>query len=237
LLYELGVGEVWRAPSEACETRVTPQSTFKIAHALAALDAGVIAGPDTSFAYDGSPQPFAAWRRDHTLASAMRYSVVWYFQRAAAQLGEKREREYLTALAYGNADPGSGLTSFWLGGSLLISPEEQEKFLVRLFSGTLPVSGKAMRVVQDVLVQPPGMVVNATGEHPFRGLWPAGTTLQAKTGSGRDRSGKQVRWLVGQVSRQGRSWVFVSCVMGTANPAPLAAVDLAAQALHGQGVL
>src|SRR5512146_498124 len=30
LLFELGVGQVRRAPSEACGTRVTPASTFKI---------------------------------------------------------------------------------------------------------------------------------------------------------------------------------------------------------------
>ena len=125
LLYEIGVGEIRRAPSAACRTRVSPQSTFKIPHALAALDAGVLADADTSFAYDGSAQPYEAWRRDQTLASAMRFSVVWYFQRVAEKLGEVREREYVRRFEYGNADSSSGLTSFWLGGSLTISPEEQ----------------------------------------------------------------------------------------------------------------
>jgi beta-lactamase class D len=80
LLYELGVGEVRRSPSDACGTRVTPASTFKIPHALAALDSGVLAGPDATLTYDGSPDIPSAWKRDHTLASAMRYSVVWYFR-------------------------------------------------------------------------------------------------------------------------------------------------------------
>jgi hypothetical protein len=40
LLFELGVGEIRRRPSEACRTRLTPASTFKVPHALAALDAG-----------------------------------------------------------------------------------------------------------------------------------------------------------------------------------------------------
>src|SRR5690348_9455551 len=44
LLHELGVGEIVRAPAEGCSTRVTPASTFKIAHALAGLDAGVLKG-------------------------------------------------------------------------------------------------------------------------------------------------------------------------------------------------
>lgn len=237
LLYEVGVGEVRRAPAEACRTRVSPQSTFKIPHALAALDAGVIAGADSNFAYDGTPQSFDAWRRDHTLATAMRFSVVWWFQRVAEKLGVTREQDYLRRLAYGNADPSSGLTTFWLGGSLTISPEEQMQFLLRLFANRLPVSEHAMRTVRAVLVQPLGLVVNAAGEHPFGAAWPRGTVVSAKTGGGRDRSGQEVRWLVGHVSRERRSWVFVSCVIGDDKTAPLAAVDLAAEALRRDGVL
>jgi beta-lactamase class D len=237
LLHEIGVGEIRRAPSEACRTRVSPQSTFKIPHALAALQSGVLAGADSSFAYDGSPQPFEAWRRDHTLQSAMRFSVVWWFQRVAEKLGAARERDYLRRMAYGNADSTSGLTTFWLGGSLLISPEEQVQFLLRLFGNALPVSQHAMRTVRDVLVQPKGVIVNAAGEHSFGDTWPLGTLLSAKTGSGRDSSGQQVRWLVGHVSRERRSWVFVSCVIGDDRTPPLAAIDLAAQALQHEGVL
>src|SRR6185295_9041935 len=132
LLYEVGVGEVRRRPSEICATRLLPASTFKIPHALAALDAGVLAGPDAKMVYDGSPQANASWRRDHTLASAMRYSVVWYFQRVAEKLGTDRERAYLKKFDYGNADPTSGLTTFWLGGSLQITPDEQLRFMHRL---------------------------------------------------------------------------------------------------------
>jgi beta-lactamase class D len=231
------VGEVRRAPSEACGTRVSPQSTFKIPHALAALDSGVLSGADSSFAYDGSTQPFEAWRRDHTLSSAMRYSVVWWFQRVAETIGATREREYLRRFAYGNADPSSGLTTFWLGGSLTISPEEQEQFLLRLFGNKLPVTQHAMRTVREVLLQPTGVIVNATGEHPFGDTWPPGTVVSAKTGGGTDKSGRDVRWLVGHVSRGGRSWVFVSCVIGGDSTPPLAAVDLAVQALQREGVL
>ena len=237
LLHEVGVGEVRRAPAEVCRTRVAPQSTFKIPHALAALDAGVITGADAAFAYDGSPQSFDAWRRDHTLATAMRFSVVWWFQRVAEQLGPTREQDYLKRFAYGNADPSSGLTTFWLGESLAISPDEQAQFLLRLFANQLPVNEHAMRTVRAVLVQPAGLVVNAAGEHAFVGTWPPGTVVSAKTGGGRDRSGRQVRWLVGHVSREGRSWVFVSCVIGDDKTTPLAAVDLAAGALRREGVL
>jgi beta-lactamase class D len=71
----------------------------------------------------------------------------------------------------------------------------------------------------------------------FGGTWSRDTTLRAKTGSGRDKTGRQVRWLVGQVTRARRSWVFVSCVIGGDETPALAAVDLAAQALHREGVM
>ncbi len=231
LLYELGVGEVRRAHAEACSTRITPASTFKIPHALAALDSGMLAGPNVTFAYDEAPDVPETWMRSHTLATAMRYSVVWYFQRVATMLGPDRERQYLAKFEYGNRDASSGLTTFWLDESLKISPDEQERFLVRLYEDGLPVSKNAMRTVRQILVQPPGVVVNAWGEHPFDAPWPEGTVVSAKTGSGED-----VRWLVGHVERKGRGWVFVSCVIG-ADLDPLVAIDLAARSLRGEHVL
>jgi beta-lactamase class D len=231
LLYELGVGEVRRPAIEACSTRVTPASTFKIPHALAALDSGVLSGADVTFAYDGTPDVPDTWKRSHTLATAMRYSVVWYFQRVASLLGPDREHAYLAKLDYGNQDSSSGLTTFWLDESLKISPEEQEHFLVRLYEDALPVSKLAMKTVRDILVQPPGVVVNAWGEHAFDAPWPEGTVVSAKTGSGDD-----VLWLVGHVDRGHHSWVFVSCVVGT-DLAPLAAIELAARSLRAEHVL
>jgi beta-lactamase class D len=233
-LHELGVGEVRRAPAEACRARITPASTFKIPHALAALDSGVLGNADVSFPFDGplsAPAP-DVWKRDHTLTTAMRYSVVWYFQRVATMLGAEREHAYLERFHYGNRDSSSGLTTFWLDESLRISPEEQEQFLVGLYDDALPVSKDAMRTVRDILVQPTGVVVNAFGEHPFDAPWPEGTVVGAKTGSS-----DSVTWLVGNVRRQGRSWVFVSCVIGPWERDPLAAINLAAESLRAERVL
>ncbi len=92
LLHDGRTGRTTRGPDDGCATRVTPASTFKIPHALAALDSGVVSGPGEAFRYDGSPRDFESWRRDHDLRSAMRDSVVWYFQKVAERLGEERER-------------------------------------------------------------------------------------------------------------------------------------------------
>jgi len=237
LLYELGVGEVSRNPSEACRVRITPASTFKVPHALAALDAGVVGGPDEMIAWDGTGDWPLSSRRDHTLASALRNSVVWYFQRIAERLGAARERAYLQRLAFGNMDSGSGLTTFWLGGSLLVTSEEQQAFWVRLYENQLPIAPAAVAAVKTMLAEPPGIVVNAAGEHRFLAPWPAGVVVSAKTGSATDRSGRGVRWLNGHIDTHGRRFVFVSCVIGSKDLDANAAIDLAARRLRSSQVL
>lgn len=234
LLYDERENRALEEPSETCAVRTTPASTFKIPHALAALDAGVVDGPHEVLLYDGAPVSLERWKHDHDLASAMRDSVVWYFQRLAERLGIERERHYLKAFAYGNQDASGPLTSFWLGESLLISPQEQLDFLRRFFEGRLPVREEAARVVREILVQPQGHVVNALGEHPLAAPWPEGTIVYAKTGSG-DAEGRPVRWLVGRVERGDREWIFVSRVVGSDDP--LAAVTLAAARLRALKVL
>jgi len=235
-LLQEGGGAVTRGPDRGCDRRVTPASTFKIPHALAALDAGVLEGPDALLRWDGRDRGVPDWNRDHTLASALRHSVVWYFQEVARELGMARERAYLEKLSYGNADPSSGLTSFWLGGSLRVSPAEQLELLRRLFAGELPVSAASQRALVEMLRQPEGRVVNARGEHPFAAPWPPGTRVEAKTGRATEPDGLDVSWLVGRVRRGDRAWIFVSCVAGRALP-PLAATDQAAAELARAGVL
>jgi beta-lactamase class D len=146
-------------------------------------------------------------------------------------LGADRERDYLQRFDFGNRDISSGLTTFWLGESLRVSPDEEERFLVRLYEDSLPVSKAAMKTVRELLVQPSGRVVNAMGEHAFDAPWPDGAVVSAKTGSS-----DGVRWIVGHVDRRERSWVFVSCMTGS-GVGPLAAIDLAASSLRSAGVL
>jgi beta-lactamase class D len=233
LLYDEQSQKTVREPSGVCATQLTPASTFKIPHALAALDAGVIRDGHERMPYDGSDVPFDSWKGDHDLASAMRDSVVWYFQRIAERLGRDRENTYLKAFEYGNQDASGPLTGFWLGSSLRISPDEQLAFLRRFFEGKLPVRADSAASVREVLRQPEGRVVNAMGEHSFGEPWPPGTTLFAKTGAAAD-GGRRVTWLVGRVERDGRGWLFVSCVVGSSEP--LAAVEQAARQLRTFGV-
>lgn len=237
ILYEVGVGERKRDPANTCRTRVTPVSTFKIPHALIALDAGAITGPGEVMNYTGGDNAPVSARRSHTLGTALQSSVVWYFQKVATRVGADREAAYLRKFNYGNQDSRSGLTTFWLGGSLQITPEEQLAFLQDFFEGRLPVKAEAVSQVQTLLLQPPGTVVNSVGRHAFNAPWPLGTTVQAKTGGGKDADGRAVRWLVGRVVTQGKTYYFVSCVIGSSDVAANAGIDLAAKGLRDAGVL
>jgi len=142
-----------------CDERMSSASTFKVAISLMGFDAGIFtapAAPEWPFKEgyaDWNPQ----WKRATTPQSWMRYSVVWYSQRATEQLGLERFAGYVDAFDYGNEDvsgdkgKANGLTNAWLSSSLQISPKEQVEFLTRMIGGRLPVSAAAVTHTKDLM--------------------------------------------------------------------------------------
>ena len=128
----------WEAGSDQgvcvgdCETRLSPASTFKVPHALIALELGVLSGPEELKRWDGTVREFEVWNADHTLASAIRDSVVWYFQAVARDIGIRRMQAALQRFDFGNARVGEPIDMIWLDGTLLISPAEQVRWWHRL---------------------------------------------------------------------------------------------------------
>jgi beta-lactamase class D len=167
---------------ERARTRFIPASTFKVAHALFALDAGLVRDEFQVFRWDGTRRDIDSWNRDQDLRSSMRNSTVWVYQQFARELGEERERTYLQRIRYGNADPSGGIDTFWLSGNLRISADEQVAFLQRLYRNELPFRVEHQRLVKDV------MIVEADRN------W----ILRAKTGW-QARVEPQVGWWVGWV--------------------------------------
>jgi beta-lactamase class D len=201
---------VWRSNPEACATRLSPASTFKVPHALVGLETGVVT-PATSEAWDGTPYPNQPeWQHAHTVLSALKPSVLWFFQRMAPKIGAERMHEWLTRLKYGNADTSGDVKFYWVNGTLRVSPDEQVAFLRQLFAGTVPFRGESQQLVREALVQRTGTVQNATGIHPLDGAWDK-TTLTSKTGA-TTANGQGVSWLVGQLKAGGREYVFASAV-------------------------
>jgi bla regulator protein BlaR1 len=190
LLQDTRSGEVVSVGGERCVEAQPPCSTFKLPHAMIALDAGVLAGPDVRFRWDGRRKAFKAWQRDHTLKSAFRHSVVWYFQRVARGVGAKRMKRYLDRLGYGNRAVGSRLTRFWIDGTLRITPRQQLELLNRLYHDKLPLSRRAQRIGRE-------LVAGAGG---------------GKTGTCMAGGKLTTGWYVGHRSHAGRDYVFVTLI-------------------------
>ena len=137
---------------ERAQKRFMPASTFKVPHALFALDAGAVRDEFQVIRWDGVKRDFDGWNQDQTLRSSMRHSTVWVYQQFAREIGEVREKEYLTRIQYGNADPSGGVDRFWLDGALRISAMEQVDFLRKLYRNELPFKVEHQRLVKDIMI-------------------------------------------------------------------------------------
>ncbi|HEY7498741.1 MAG TPA: penicillin-binding transpeptidase domain-containing protein [Vicinamibacterales bacterium] len=221
VIYDAARARTTRSDEKACRTRLSPASTFKIPHALVALETKV-ATPDGVEQWDRTPYANRpSWERDHTVLSAIRPSALWVFQRIAPRIGAARMHEWLARLRYGNADTSGPIAEYWLNGRLRISPDEQVGFLRRFYANELPLSPEHMRAVQAALVQSPGTVENSTGVHPVDGDWRSGVALSSKTGATRTASGEGVSWLVGALTVDAQQYVFATAVWrasGTVDP-------------------
>jgi beta-lactamase class D len=184
-----------------CEMPLSPCSTFKIPNALLGLQFGVLNGPQHSMTWDGKVHDREVLNQDHDLASAMKNSVVWYFQEVARQIGAERMQSSLDAFEYGNRDISAGIDIFWLGSSLEISALQQIDFLRALVNSELPIDADNQKAVLQLLLQDYALPENFTG------------TLYGKTGScpmPEDDHG----WFVGMHDRGDDRLIFAVNLIG-----------------------
>ncbi|MFT4061730.1 MAG: penicillin-binding transpeptidase domain-containing protein [Edaphocola sp.] len=137
---------------EECAERVSPASTFKILTALIALETAVAPDEQLTIRWDGIPRK-AAWDKDLTMAEAFKASSVPYFQEIARRIGREKMQHYLDTIQYGNKQIGTAIDSFWLNGTLLVSPDEQVGFIKRLYHAELPFSERTQRIVRGMMQQ------------------------------------------------------------------------------------
>lgn len=230
MLQSLDGSERYVSDRTECARKAAPASTFKIPHALIALNTRVITDPLAPVAWDKTDQPFDAWERDHTLDSSMKSSVLWFYRRTAGLIGEERMREQLAKVRFGSDTFERELTSFWTNGDLVVSPEEQLDFLRRMFRYELPVPRAHVDVVKASLLMPEGSITNAAGTHAFPLAWP-GATLRAKTGNTRVGE-ERVSWLVGHVEWQGKEYAFVGRKRAAEGLPTTAGAEVALRALN-----
>ncbi|MHC1708333.1 MAG: class D beta-lactamase [Bacteroidales bacterium] len=180
---------------EQFQQEFIPASTFKICNSLIGLETGVIEDENSVISWDSVDRQNPEWNRDHTLKSAFKYSVVWYYQELARRVGEKQMKGMLDKLSYGNADTSGGIDRFWLDGGMRITPEQQIIFLKRLHDNELPVSQRVMDILKKI------MIVKETPD----------CILRAKTGWG-VMNDTDIGWYTGYVENKGKVYYFVNCL-------------------------
>jgi beta-lactamase class D len=179
------------------DRRFAPCSTFKIPNTAILLETGAAADAGTLVPYDPALKASRdVWRQDHTLQSAYRESVLWYYHALARKAGLAAVTRLVTRFGYGNADTSGGVDGarpFWIDGTLRISANEQVAFLKRLHENRLGLSERTARVTKAIMV---------AEETPA-------ATLRAKTGACRPEGDPQVTvWYVGYVEKPAGVWYF-----------------------------
>lgn len=238
VVLDLGGGAVARhdaTPGE-CERATIPASTFKIPHALIALQTGVVRDADATVKWDGTDQWNEAWERDHSLRTAIIESVLWFFRGTATEIGAERMQQWLTTLQFGNAKVSGKIDLFWLaGGSLEVTPIEQVDFYERMFHGKLAVDPAHVATVTDIMRSDLGRWKARVG--PDFALPTSTATLWAKTGTD-EIDGQRLTWWVGVVEGPRGKHAFASRVidageLGARSPA----VENGVRALAELGML
>jgi len=206
VLYDLKRGRYVRYNEARCRERFSPFSTFKIPNSLIGLDSGVIS--DAEFvirwdekkypAFERDTLPFSAWWQDQTLRTAFKRSVVWYYRELALRVGEKRMKEYVGKIGYGNGDASGPLNGFWLRNSLKVSADEQVDFLRRFYKEELPVSKRSVGIVKEI------MTLEETPDY----------RLSGKTGGGPLGENRFLGWFVGYVETKDNTYLFATEIEG-----------------------
>lgn len=210
--YDLKNNRYTRYDEARCRERFSPKSTFKILNSLIGLETNVIQDANSVIAWNRqkyppqdnwNQEPFNHWAQDQTLRSAIKYSVVWYYQELALRVGKKRMKKYIQAFNYGNQNISGGINEFWLNGTLQISADEEVEFLKAFYAQRLPVSKRSTDIVKDILV------LEKTPTY----------ALSGKTGGGSIAEGRYIGWFVGYLETKGDVYFFATNIEGSNFPA------------------
>lgn len=181
---------------EQTKQSFTPASTFKICNSLIGLETGVIGDENFVITWDSVVRQNSKWNQDHDLKTAFKNSTVWYYQELARRVGGQQMKLWLDKANYGNADTSGGIDKFWLTGGLLITPQQQIDFLVKLRNNKLPFSQRSMDIVKKIMIE------KDTLDYVIRG----------KSGWG---AKEDIGWFVGYIEIGENVYYFANCIQAT----------------------
>ena len=207
LLQNLKNDKVYIYNKQRSKVRYTPESTFKVANALIGLQTKAVSDEYEVKRWDGVIREFEDWNRDHTLASAMRHSVIWYYQAMARDIGAENMQQYVNLIDYGNRDISGGIDQFWLDSSIKISAREQVQFIENLVEEKLPIDKQHMRTVKRIMI-------NEEADS---------YVLHGKTGTRLSDMG--LGWYVGYIETDKGKWAFATNMDGSGSKAKTITLD------------
>ncbi len=201
VLYDMN-NDAWNIyDMEHATLRTAPNSTYKIYDALFGLEEGVIAPNDSFMAWNGADYPFEAWNADQDLYSAMQSSVNWYFEEIDKQLGSSTIQNYIRKIGYGNENVSPGLSSYWMQGTLKISPVEQVELLTVLHNNSFDFAPENVNAAKNAIC-----LFSSEGKNFY-----------GKTGTGRV-DGRDVNgWFVGYIETAGNTYFFATNIQAAEN--------------------
>jgi bla regulator protein BlaR1 len=203
------------------EKRISPCSTFKIYNSLIGLETGVIKDGNTLIKWDGTIYPITSWNQDHTLATAIANSVVWYYRELASRVGPEKMQNYIDKIPYGNRDISGGINKFWLSSSLKISAQEQVELLKRLYADDLPFSQENMAITKKIIVL-------SSNDH---------IVFSGKTGAGATNGKYVLGWFVGEIENNGHRYFFATNIEADNNATGVKAKEISKSILTDMGLL
>jgi beta-lactamase class D len=192
IVYDLNKDTYICNDSVRANTGFLPASTFKIFNSLTALETGAIKDEEEIIRWDSIPRNWDMWNQDHNLRTAIKYSVVWFYQELARRIGAEKMQHYLDKAEYGNRNIQEGIDLFWLQGDFRVTPMEQITFLKKLYYNELPFSVRSHNIVKEIMIK------KQTDDY----------VIHAKTGWA-GRTNPQTGWYVGYVEKKDNTYFFV----------------------------
>ena len=220
VLYDLN-GDTWNIyDMEQATLRTAPDSTYKIYDALFGLEEGVIAPNDSFMAWNETDYPFEAWNADQDLYSAMQSSVNWYFQEIDKQIGSSAIQGYIQKIGYGNENISADLSSYWMQGTLKISPVEQVELLTALHNNNFDFAPENVKAVKNAIC-----LFSSEGKN-----------LYGKTGTGRVDGQDVNGWFVGYIETAGNTYFFATNIQAAENATGSKASEISLSILSDMGI-
>ena len=220
VLYDLN-GDTWNIyDMEQATLRTAPDSTYKIYDALFGLEEGVIAPNDSFMAWNETDYPFEAWNADQDLYSAMQSSVNWYFQEIDKQIGSSAIQGYIQKIGYGNENISADLSSYWMQGTLKISPVEQVELLTALHNNNFDFAPENVKAVKNAIC-----LFSSEGKN-----------LYGKTGTGRVDGQDVNGWFVGYIETTGNTYFFATNIQAAENATGGKASEISLSILSHMGI-